>query len=825
MSGTDTAKGIDYAIVPKTHPPMYLMHKYWARKPHNVVSEYIQKYSKAGEIIFDPFSGSGVTAVEAIKAGRKGVAIDLNPVSSFMTRCTAIPLEMGKFHECFTGLEKKCKEKINGFYETVCPRCKGRAFLAQSVWAKDKKEDKLEKVKKIWFECPACGKKGEKKIEDFDLKIIKKTESTPIKHWYPKTRLAYNGNEFQEGTHDAQIDSIDKLFTKRNLRCLALLMSEIEKISNKKNREMMKFVFTSALEQTSKLNSIDMRAGREWMTRGWTIHRYWIPIGYLERNVWNCFEERFHKALRGKKQSNEIIKNYNEADKFSELQDSANIYIKTCNAMRMKEFIPPDSVDYIFTDPPYGGAIQYFELSTLWAAWLKFELDYEGEITVNRNQGKDFDFYHKMLMASFRQMYQILKAGKYLTVTFHSTEIKVWNSIIKAVVMVGFDLEKIIYQPPAMPSAKGQLQPYGSAVGDYYIRFKKPLKESLKTEKEMDLKTYEMDVIDSTRRIIGERGEPTIYQHILNGIMADLQAGKNVPVGAKNIEEVLKAHIGKEFEIVPVCDSKGEKIGNKWWIKGWEISHFSRPSLTDRVEKVVVNVLQSRIKVSFDDILQAIFMEFPNALTPDTQNLKSIIEEYSRAAKDGNWILKADVKKRESQHAEMIYYLAKIGAKARFDVWVGQREQGDAFSNEKLSSLVTDKSPVWRYITGEPDRVKQIDVLWHDRGKINYQFEVENTTAITEAIARGSNIESSRFTKRLIVIPEERQAFLFRKMQEPLLKESVIANNWKFIFYKDVTEFYKNNINKDRIDLENFEKLFKYPSDEKYNPCLTFDFG
>lgn len=63
-------------------------------------------------------------------------------------------------------------------------------------------------------------------------------------------------------------ESIDNLFTKRNLLALSILLNEIEKIKDNKIQDLMKFVFTSSLEQASKLNFIDMREGREWMTRG-----------------------------------------------------------------------------------------------------------------------------------------------------------------------------------------------------------------------------------------------------------------------------------------------------------------------------------------------------------------------------------------------------------------------------------------------------------------------------------------------------------------------------------------------------------------------------
>ena len=70
-------KHIDYPVVPKPHTPMYLMHKYWARKPHNVVREYIENYSKKGEIILDPFIGSGQTAIAAIKANRHFIGYEV----------------------------------------------------------------------------------------------------------------------------------------------------------------------------------------------------------------------------------------------------------------------------------------------------------------------------------------------------------------------------------------------------------------------------------------------------------------------------------------------------------------------------------------------------------------------------------------------------------------------------------------------------------------------------------------------------------------------------------------------------------------------------
>src|SRR3989338_7270253 len=101
----ESVEQIDYATVAKPHTSMYLMHKYWARKPHNVVSEYIRGYTKEKEIVLDPFCGSGPTPIEAIKLGRKGIGIDLNPISTFVTKMTAIPVDIHQIKKTFEEVE------------------------------------------------------------------------------------------------------------------------------------------------------------------------------------------------------------------------------------------------------------------------------------------------------------------------------------------------------------------------------------------------------------------------------------------------------------------------------------------------------------------------------------------------------------------------------------------------------------------------------------------------------------------------------------------------------------------------------------------------
>lgn len=47
---------------------------------------FIERLSKEGDIVYDPFSGRGTTAVEAALQGRKVIANDINPLSAMLTR-------------------------------------------------------------------------------------------------------------------------------------------------------------------------------------------------------------------------------------------------------------------------------------------------------------------------------------------------------------------------------------------------------------------------------------------------------------------------------------------------------------------------------------------------------------------------------------------------------------------------------------------------------------------------------------------------------------------------------------------------------------------
>ncbi|TSC93649.1 MAG: adenine-specific DNA methylase, partial [Candidatus Berkelbacteria bacterium Licking1014_85] len=402
----------------------------------------------------------------------------------------------------------------------------------------------------------------------------------------------------------------------------------------------------------------------------WTQHSDFYPSGpYMEQNVWNKFDSAIngHQGLlKAKAESNAIFKNIKIGSSFEQvISGKANVYIYNGSCLDLMKKIPDESVDYIFTDPPYDAAIQFGELSYMWVSWLKMNGDYlkdvvDNEIVRNERQHKDFTVYHSLLSSGFQKMFKVLRPDSYLTVTFHNPTFKVRNATIRAGVFAGFEFQKIHHQELARPSAKSLLQPFGSAQGDFYLRFKKS-EVTVSHPKEIDETRFEAIVVDSTIALLAERAEPTPYTIIINyidpvlakqGFFGSLHTGLD-------INTVLKEHLDKEFVLLPV--KVGDAEGKLWWFKDTSIvPRLNEIPLTERVEQTVYRKLYERGRVTFTEMWNAVSTEFPNSLTSDSTSIMDALKIYARTVSGGYWLLKPEIQHRINQHSEIIAILALV---------------------------------------------------------------------------------------------------------------------------------------------------------------------
>lgn len=288
---------ISRAIEPKSHPAHYLMHKYWGRKPHNVVSEYIETHTKKGDKILDPFMGSGVTIIEAAKLERDVIGVDLNPMSKFIVDNTVHKVNIPQFQLSFENIYKKIYDKYRQYYYSLCPKCSATVEFSSLVWGEGE-------IKTIRLNCPNC-KKVIKVATDEDIQTYSDIErnfgdimegsSFPVDKVLQYVKRS--GNE-----------RIDELFSKRSLVILSSFVKEINSLEDQSIRDLLLFVFSSALPNCSKMLPGDIKTAS--YKSGWVISKFWVPKIHTERNIFECFQLRYKAILKGKSELTQINPKY-----------------------------------------------------------------------------------------------------------------------------------------------------------------------------------------------------------------------------------------------------------------------------------------------------------------------------------------------------------------------------------------------------------------------------------------------------------------------------------------------------------------------------------
>jgi DNA modification methylase len=452
---------------------IYNMHTYWSKKPHDAIRQYIRHYTRPGDLVLDPFCGSGGTALAALMEGRKAIAIDRSPAATFITKNYCTPVDAEELQEAFEELKAKVKPEIDWLYETRCDRCGGKATTSYTVYSqvfqcprclqKVPLFDCIEvegrtqagKPKKIKA-CPYCYKKGQAEeikttgdkfgaipvlvsyqcqsgckpkrdgrrhndpdplkrdyFERYDLAKIREIEGKTIPHWYPTDRMMHApedqecwGVKWRAGTSNFR--TVDELFTKRNLWALAAIREGLH------NYDHLMLVFNSIILNSSKLYR--NRAGGG----GGPTGNYYIAQDFREMAVWTQIEGK--------------IDEYSQIDNKNKMR----LIVSTSTSCTLND-IMKNSIDYIFTDPPYAEKVQYGELNFIWEAWLGFDTHWhDEEIIVNEVRGKTVDHWREMMSQAMAECYRVLKPGRWLSLCYHDTSEGTWEMVQDIMAEVGF---------------------------------------------------------------------------------------------------------------------------------------------------------------------------------------------------------------------------------------------------------------------------------------------------------------------------------------------------------------------------------------------------
>lgn len=363
----------------------YGVHPYFTRRPSNVVRKYILNYSRERDVVLDPFGGSGITAIEAYLENRCGIQNDINPLANFIS-------------DGIAGL-------IHG---SIADYKMDLASLQKSC--------KLKLMELESLEDAAIGN-GSLNIQLPD--------NVPL----PKT---------------SDVSNYLDLFTRRQLYSLAIIRQGIDQLDDTPGKPAMLLAWSAAL---SKLNRTFLSAKGRAESRGgssiFSIYRYKVASEPVELPAWRIFWERASNVIAAKKEIDHIVqlKTRTSGWRGTYISYSKDVFDL---ADEMKE-----SVDYIFTDPPYGGHISYLDLSTLWNQWLgkspnqfvrSKEMIVGGELNLREEE------YVKRLGESITACVSMLKPNRWLSVVFQHWNIGYFEAILESAMDAGAELKAAITQ-------------------------------------------------------------------------------------------------------------------------------------------------------------------------------------------------------------------------------------------------------------------------------------------------------------------------------------------------------------------------------------------
>ncbi|MDR0521777.1 MAG: type I restriction enzyme HsdR N-terminal domain-containing protein [Planctomycetaceae bacterium] len=533
---------------------------YFTRQTWNVVQGYIQNYSRPGDLVLDPFGGSGITAVEALMVERKGVHIDLNPLSPFIVNSLIAPVNVAELNEACNAV---CKE-----YEKLEPKTKAEIKAA--------------------------------------LQKYKQPKDLPL----PK---------------NSDVKSVWKLFSLKQRAQLSLLKALIKKQKDKNIRQSLLLAFYNTLTICNLTFHETPKGGGNHFG---FYYRYRVAREPANRNTVETFKNKVQRVIDGKQE----MAMFNYADRISD------ITIKKGTATDLSH-IESESVDYIYTDPPYGKKIQYLDLSAMWNAWLDLDVsdeDYQLEAIEEGKLDKTKDEYKKLIAGSIKEMFRVLKYDRWLTFVYAHKDPDFFDLIKNTAEQCGFEYVGAVPQKNGQSSFKKRQRPGRILSGQLMLNFRKVRnpKTMLKVNLGSDMTLLVLETIEG---IIAKHNGATLEQ------INDTLIQKGLELGFLDLLEKTyeKGDITPLLEKEFVFDEKTELF-----MIPPHRSFKTHIDLHLRIKYYLTSYLvrseREHKDARFDDIVLTILPSLKNGSSPEEQTILGVLQDIAVPYGTDCWRLKKD---------------------------------------------------------------------------------------------------------------------------------------------------------------------------------------
>lgn len=462
----------------KRSDPVYNAHAYLTKVPVTAIEPFVLALTEPGDVVLDMYAGSGMTGIAAAVHGRRAELRDISVLGRHIGTNYLNLVDENELLSAAAAVVKEVKEQRGNVYATTCGGCGRTASLSRTVWT-------------FVYECPGCGSsinyyrafeasdwnKTEIRCDSccrpFTPRQAKRIAEEPVidtlacecsptlqdhEHVEPLHRclledVSIPDVEIGEDRQMYQSSALGKhglgttsaFFSDRNLVVLASLKEAIDDVKPASIREKLTFALTAILTRASKRY--------QWHPRrplNAANQNYYIAPVFYEWNVFDLFERKVAAALR----SDRHIEGRVVA---TGRQDAAEVRYELGSADAID--LEDESIDYVFTDPPFGSNIFYSDMNLFQEAWLGCHTDHTKEAVVDRSERglvpRTAERYGRLIADSLIEGKRVLRDGGWLSIVFSSSSGEMWALIQRAIAEAGFELDAVTLLNKGQRSVKG----------------------------------------------------------------------------------------------------------------------------------------------------------------------------------------------------------------------------------------------------------------------------------------------------------------------------------------------------------------------------------
>jgi 16S rRNA G966 N2-methylase RsmD len=522
---------------------LYGVHAYHTKIPPEAITSCIEANTRPGDVVLDPFCGSGMTGVAAALVGRRAVLNDLSPAAVHIASNYVTPCDPSSFLAAVQRILASVGGQVAAMYET---RHHGRpATIEYVVWSDIRECRSCQTEHLLWdfrtaglrnITCPRCRAEQPKSSmratreapveanlstgararvvrspDEQDLGLDRIPRGLP---WHPTIPFDRTRPMWRRGHADLGIETVADFYSSRNLAAMALLWEAASQEPDDRLRSALRFSLTAIANRASR--RYQWNAKRPTNVLGGTLY---ISSLRYEWNVMSLWRRKVAAVAR----------------LFSENPmppDAVNVIHGSATALPLQDA----SIDYCFTDPPFGGHIVYSDSSLLWEAWLDDLTDRNREAIVvsTGDTTKSVADYQALLQQSFQEVSRVLKPSGRATVVFQATDLSVWSAVQESARDAGLSLKDATTLEKGQPSfkqIKGRLEGERVASTDVVLTFTKTL------EADADQPSHIEDIVAST---VPQADGVSLVQHQFAVINAQLLRAGRSPLSFDAVRTLLK---------------------------------------------------------------------------------------------------------------------------------------------------------------------------------------------------------------------------------------------------------------------------------------------